>query len=70
MISSATASSIQAIHANMEKAATASQRIADPNGNGSVDDIVNLKQANNGVEVNAAVLKKVLETQQLVNLLV
>lgn len=57
MISPASSWAISGIHHNMQMFNDAAQRITDPETVAGVQDIAELKMAEHGMKVNAAVLK-------------
>ena len=54
--------SYQGILDNLSRMNAAAEQIADPDSNAGVSEIVQLKQAQHGVEVNVAVLQRANET--------
>ena len=61
MLSSATASASFGLQANMSRFATAASEISNPNSTSTVKNIVDMKIAEHGIKVNAAVLSATQE---------
>ncbi len=57
MLTVAISSASSGIHQNLQRYAAAADRITDPDSNAGIDEIVAMKRAEQGILVNAAVIK-------------
>ena len=70
MLPNALSFAYQGIHFHLQQFANAADRISDPDSDAGIREIMEMKQAEQGVKINAAVIRKVNDMSgTLVNLL-